>query len=84
MGKLDEYIPWREVVFIIAMAGGMIWLGSQSRQIDVNTGRLNSIEAFNNIVRDHDANTTAELSAIKDRVRQLENWQQTVKHNDSR
>lgn len=80
MGKLNAFISWRELVFIAAMGTGMIWLGSQSRQIDVNTGRLNVIETFDTVVHEHDANTTAELAAIKDRVRQLENWQQAVKH----
>ena len=83
VGTKDNPITWQFLVLLIGMIGafitGAIWLGSNSNQIAVNTGRVTRLEEMMDQVRQHDSNTTARLPAIEHRIDQLENWQQAVK-----
>lgn len=76
-------ITWQFLLLLAGLIGsfvaGAIWLGSNSNQIEVNTGRLTRIEQMMDEVRQHDANTTARLPPIEHRLDQLEIWQQAVK-----
>jgi hypothetical protein len=79
----DNPITWQFMVLlsglIAGFVSGAIWLGSNTNQIAVNTGRLTRLEAIMDEVRQHDANTSARLPPIEHRLDQLESWQQAVK-----
>ena len=59
-------------VVAIAFAGVALWLGSNTKQIEINTGDLREIKIFLNEVRQHDANTTAEQRAQDRRIESVE------------
>ena len=55
-----------------SVAGGAIWLGAVSKQVEINTGRLSKVENFLDDVRQHDANTSAQEAAFDRRLTHLE------------
>lgn len=83
MGGENGKLSWQFLAAIgaicVAVSAGAIWLGALSNQIVINTNRLTKIEAFDDEVRAHDANTTARIDPIEKRLDRLENWQSAVK-----
>ena len=65
----------------IAFAGVALWLGSNSKQIEINTTELREIKAFLNEVRQHNANTIAEQ---KDQDRRLNKHEQRIESLEGR
>ena len=55
---------------IAGFVTGSIWLGSNSNQIEVNTKRVDRLEAVMEEVRRHDADTSARLPGIDHRLDQ--------------
>ena len=74
--RSSEGMSWGMMAIIFSMAtvfaGGSIWLGAVSKQVDVNTSRLTRGELLLDDIRQHDANTTAELKNIWQRLDRLE------------
>ena len=78
-GRLSWQFLTAVGMICIAVSGGAVWLGSLSKQIAINTSRLDRIEIFADEVRAHDANTSARIGPIEERLDHLEQWQNAVK-----
>ena len=57
---------------VVAFGTVAIWLGSVSKQVEINTRRVDNLETFSNDVRQHDANTVAEQRAQDRRIDAIE------------
>jgi hypothetical protein len=76
------WIVGREITADAVIAATKV--GAFDNQIRINTDRLDKLELFEREVLGHDGNTTAELAIMKDRIRQLENWQQAMRRGDTK
>ena len=79
MQKLREGVasvswPLLSIISAVAVAFALValWLGSNTKQIEINTGDLHEIKIFLNEVRQHDANTVAEQRSQDRRIDYLE------------
>ena len=79
MSEGGSQVPWHWIALAVSISSAAIWLGSNTNQIAVNSGRLTRLEEMMDQVRQHDSNTTARLPSVERRLDQLENWQQAVK-----
>ena len=73
MSELESTrLTWHLIVTLAALAGGFVWLGSESRQIDVNTTRVDRLELSSTLGYERDVNATARIIALERRLDALE------------
>jgi hypothetical protein len=72
----DSKVTWQVLVIVGTLAAtttvGAIWLGAVSKQVEVNSGRLDKIETYIDQIRRHDADTTAREAVTEKRLDRLE------------
>lgn len=74
--KDDASVSWQMLLIIAgvagAVAGGAIWLGAVSKQVQVNTEWIIGTNVFLNDVRQHNADTLAREKSFEDRINKIE------------